>query len=253
MITTLKFKLKQNGNPLAVNSGSLMHGYIFETLPSGLAEQLHDSQVQLFSQHLLTDRDEAQWQVNFLHRTWGSQFSKSLKERIVREKGIWLRQKDTLYPADLLTEDNVSYRELAGSIFTSDCLERKLHMEFHTPAAFRSNDSYVFMPDIRLIFNSLLTRWNVCASGVSLDDPDILDHLTAHVSITSYNLRSRLYDLERSRIPGFAGTVDYIVRGPDALARIAVLLLKYSSFSGIGIKTAMGMGAVAMVERHYNY
>ncbi len=58
--------------------------------------------------------------------------------------------------------------------------------------------------------------------------------------------------MEGIRLTGFMGTIRIQIKGSDTIARYIRLLLRFGKFSGVGIKTGMGMGAIKMLERSVN-
>ena len=63
-------------------------------------------------------------------------------------------------------------------------------------------------------------------------------------AIMWYNLQSRIFSLEKTKINGFSGELRLRLSGNEMMRRMAVMLLQYATFAGIGIKNALGMGAV---------
>ena len=83
-------------------------------------------------------------------------------------------------------------------------------------------------PDAQLILQSLLGRWRSFSERVRLDEPDLAERLAPACRISSYRLQSAPFSLERHTIYGFRGQLRFY----------------FAPFAGVGIKTALGMGAV---------
>ena len=126
---------------------------------------------------------------------------------------------------------------------------RYLNLTFQTPTAFKSNGKYVFYPDIRMIYQSLMMKYTASSEEMSMIDEDTLEQLTQNSEIIRYHLRSISFPLEGVNIPGFVGSIRLKIKGTDTMARYARMLIKYGEYSGVGIKTAMGMGAIRLTER----
>ena len=69
-----------------------------------------------------------------------------------------------------------------------------------------------------------------------------------HTSIQQYQLRSTAFSLEGVKIPAYLGTIALRVRGTNTMADFANLLLQFGEYSGVGIKTSLGMGAYKRKE-----
>jgi len=125
--------------------------------------------------------------------------------------------------------------------------DRNIGIRIKTPMSFKQNGIYNIVPDARLIFQSLMNKYSAAHEHMSMIDFDTLDQITQNAMIVRYNLRSTGFALEGTKIPGFIGELSFKFRGGDTLARYARLLIEFAEFSGIGIKTAMGMGAVGII------
>jgi CRISPR-associated endoribonuclease Cas6 len=124
-----------------------------------------------------------------------------------------------------------------------------LTMRFAAPTTFRSGGQRnVVFPTARLVFNSLLARWNYYApSQLRLSLPPDLDEL---VTPQSYRLSTRLVDFGAYQERGLVGTCRYeLAPGADAALRKAVgALAGFAYFAGVGAKTTMGMGQCWRLE-----
>ena len=121
-------------------------------------------------------------------------------------------------------------------------------LQFMTPTAFRQNKRYVILPDIRLIVQSLMIRYSSASDTVDMTDADALEQLAAETFVTRHKLRSTTFPAEGQNIPGFTGSVTFRCRGGETMTRYLRLLLSFGEFSGVGIKTSMGMGAMRLKE-----
>lgn len=72
----------------------------------------------------------------------------------------------------------------------------------------------------------------------------LLETIGEQVEISSYRLHSTLFSLEGVRIPAFMGTVTLRLFGNQTFRSYIHMLCDYANYSGIGIKTALGMGHV---------
>ena len=74
---------------------------------------------------------------------------------------------------------------------------------------------------------------------------DILETFEKHVEISMYKLRSTSFHLDGTKVPAFIGDVTIVVKGPVQLVNLANMLLTFGTYSGVGIKTGIGMGGIA--------
>ncbi len=68
--------------------------------------------------------------------------------------------------------------------------------------------------------------------------------LTAGLTISRYRLHSQEYRIKGQRINGFSGSVEIYAKLSPPMQELWKLLLEFAPYGGIGIKTALGMGAV---------
>ena len=91
-------------------------------------------------------------------------------------------------------------------------------------------------------------RYEQVYSGSKEIDFETIDYLEAHTRITSYGLKSRYFTNVGSstgKIPAFVGGMSLFFSGSSTVAGLANMLLAFGTYSGVGIKTAMGMGAMS--------
>jgi CRISPR-associated endoribonuclease Cas6 len=123
-----------------------------------------------------------------------------------------------------------------------------LKISFDTPAAFKSRNDYVIVPDLHLVFQSLMKKATAATSDDSFFDEETLDALVQNSKIISYNLRTVKFSLEGRRITGFTGYISIYIKGPSLLKNFAKTLFRFGEYLGVGIKASIGMGALSIKE-----
>ena len=243
MLYSLRFRLQadkklEKGDCL----GPALHGALMEMIPESFVEQLHVSSVHPFSQYVETDSrsGEITWTIAALNQVAKEQ----ILDRVQMVPEIRLKYKDVR-----LTVQERTIKYIPGDVFLKDYLmtdrERIIHVSFLSPTSFKQNDEYVLFPTTRLILQSLMNRYDASADDdTSMADPDVLASLENQIKIVGYRLRSAKYPVGGVRIPSFVGDVTLRVFGPQQMVNLVWMLVKYGEFSGVGIKTALGMGAI---------
>ena len=66
---------------------------------------------------------------------------------------------------------------------------------------------------------------------------------------TYYDLKSTWFHLEGVRIPAFIRKITIKISKTQTMANFAGLLFQFGTYSGVGIKAALGMGAVRLTEK----
>jgi CRISPR-associated endoribonuclease Cas6 len=109
-------------------------------------------------------------------------------------------------------------------------------LQFCTPTSFKQAQTIQPFPLPDLVFGNLQRRWNAFA-------PESLrfQALTWEGIVSSYELKTYALKMEGGAEVGCQGWARYRFKQPEQ-ARIATILANFAFFSGVGRKTAMGMG-----------
>ncbi len=136
-----------------------------------------------------------------------------------------------------------TYESLLMQAEDVDCIE----FMFHAPTAFKlTSGRYLAEPAPDYIFNSLFNRWNAFAQEPL---PEALhDCIQSRLRIATQETRQHTLKFARGRkgiVPGFYGTVQIAVEEKSSeVRRMLDALAHFAPFSGVGIKSTIGMGQV---------
>lgn len=242
MLAQLRMKLEADGNELGYYQSSNLQGVLMERLESDYAEQLHISGLKPYSQYLTGGRKK-EWVISTLTREAYQKIiipllDDKFTDFYIEKKGLRVKvcskEIKTVQKKDLLEE------------FYSDVCDRYLNMEFLTPVSFKSGGMYVNMPELRFIYQSLMNKYSAASDDMDMYDEETLEQLVKCSRVTRYKLRSALFPLEGVKIPSFVGEMCIRVTGTPTMAKYARLLTRFGEYSGVGIKTAIGMGGLRM-------
>jgi len=109
-------------------------------------------------------------------------------------------------------------------------------LDFLSPTSFKQKQNIQTLPLPELVFDSLWRRWNVYAPA-ELQFPAV----EWQGLISAYELKTHALKMEGGAEIGATGWVRYRFPDPEQ-ARLATILAHFAFFSGVGRKTAMGMG-----------
>lgn len=250
-ITTLTLHIKPTENIDVPNAsistfGPMLQSVLLSHASNAYAKKLHESAFHPYSQHCYKDADgEIVWQINAL----SAEAHEQLINPIRKVEAFTLRNISTSFNVQehaCKTFDISSLLELLGGNTSPT-----FRMNFITPTAFKSKGNYVIVPSVRLLFQNLLMRYNQIYAQDSEIDAETVPYIASNTIITSYNLRSRYFSRTMSKtdkIPAFVGSLTLRVNGPKTLRGLVCMLLTFAQVSGVGIKTAMGMGGFQMLE-----
>lgn len=229
----------------ACSLGPMLQSVLLENADVAYAARLHETGFNPYSQYCCKDADGGiVWRVSALN----DEASLRLIDPARRIEGFKLRNLDVEFSVSKHVCETESLSCLLEKLEGGE--DSSFRVQFVTPTAFRSNNRYVIMPDVRLIFQNLLMRYNQVYAGDGEVDAETVSYIAEHACITSYNLRSHYFPRTmgaRDKIPAFVGTVTIRVSGPQSLRGLASMLLSFGEAAGMGIKTAMGMGGMRLL------
>lgn len=231
------------GVRLHSNMGSLFHGSLMELVPPETADMLHTMELRPYSQYVYWDKERQQefWRIGTLNDWAYSQLIPPLKE----QPRLELKQKEIpVELGELRLVKEADPQQMVSEAVQKEKVPLSIHWQTHSVMSFKQDGRYVILPDAQLLVQNLLRRWNVFFPEVKLEAPDLAEQMARHCRLSQYQLRSQLYGVNGARIYGCTGEMTYQVFGYDMLKRLHGLLAAFAEFSGVGIKTALGMGAV---------
>jgi CRISPR-associated endoribonuclease Cas6 len=247
MLTRVVFTLtSKNNSLLPYDAASVLHGVLMENVPGDVAATLHEQGLKPYSQYITRVRDENRWTVCALGEAAFDKIAKPLLDEGFA--GFRIRRTDTHYAISNKTVETVSMKDLAAGFYGEDS-DRYFRLRFLTPTSFKVGGEYVRYPAIRQIVRSLISKYGAAMEGSGEVDEDMIAKIVDSARIVDYNLRSTRFHLEGVRIPSFIGELTLHVGGSQTLANYFNMLLAFGGFSGVGIKTSLGMGAIKLIGR----
>jgi CRISPR-associated endoribonuclease Cas6 len=228
--------------------GPFLQGALMGLIDSSYAEHLHGTSINPYSQYIRLSEDEAkgqgqvlQWNISALNEEAAAQLHAPFLTGTVPE--LSLTTPGVKATVERISESAVVSAADLGSIFYSVADTSRFRLTFATPTAFRSDGEYVFWPSPRLVFQSLAMKHSAITAN---EEPDqgLIDELARAIRMTSYRLASQQFSIGGRWVPGFTGTATFTVRGAPTLRSYVAMLLRFGEFSGCGIKSSMGMGAL---------
>lgn len=237
---TLQFPEDVHVHP---SMGSVFHGALMDAVAPDVAEALHALSLRPYSQYVYWDskRHQAVWRIG----TLTDSAYEAIVDAVPTGSELFLKQKGyAVGLSDKTVIRETSFEVLAQTFIAEGMPPAGAIWLNRTVTSFKQNGRYVIMPDMNLVYGSLIRRWNAFSSKVRWEDPALSTQLTNHCRLLQYQLESRTYPLEGTHIYGYQGKQRYGFFGFDMLKRVQGMLTEFAKFSGIGVKTALGMGAV---------
>ncbi len=236
----------RNGEQLSQHDSYAVYAALLEEIGGDFAGRLHSGEGCLVSQYLtpLPGRGETLWTVNLI----GEEAVNHAAPALAAMKKINLRASGASLTKEIIGRRGIrGLSELLGETGGDmDC--GRFFFRFLSPCAFRANNEYVIFPSVPLMLGSLRQKWDATFPSAQVSDPDAVSALEAGVKITGYNLRGASFRMKGVSIPSFSGGVTLNARLSPPMLRLFRLLMAFAAFSGIGIKTTLGMGGAEAKE-----
>ena len=238
----LVFTFKRIDHP-AQDLAVKFHGFLMEQLDSDYVDYLHQQQTNPYATKVIQGKEDTQWVVHLL--------TDDLEDKVF----MTLLQIKEVSLNDLpkLSVEKVEIQELGADklleIFNSEDNQTYFSIIFETPTGFKSQSSYVIFPSMRLIFQSLMQKYGRLVENQPEIEEDTLDYLSEHSTVTNYRLETSYFRVHGQRIPAFRGRLTFKVQGAQTLKAYVKMLLTFGEYSGLGMKTSLGMGGIKLEER----
>ena len=228
--------------------GSILHGMLIDHLPDEWKEMLHSEQIRPVSQWVegINETDFI-WHVSVLDESLGDMLGE-----LFRKENDWeCRYLNTSMHIETVSQKQTGFQEYIEPFYLAEEPHTGINLIFRTVTTHKTQGKYATFPSVSLIANSISKRICSIRPDFSLSDPECLEQIIERTSIARYQLRSAFYELEHSRVTGYIGQMELRFSGSDELRRLAGILFAFAPWSGVGIKTALGMGGcdVSLLKR----
>ncbi len=240
MIKQTIYKLTSRNTELNCNMSSLFHGWLMENVSPEFAGNMHESTLRPYSHHLEYQNKQWYWVVNTLNNSAADNILPVLS----RAKSIRLKHNDTEISLSEQSGNSLSYDMLFERHYLSDSSPRIIPIFFSSPTSFKSGGKYINYPTVRLVFQSLINKYDSCSENTALYDENFFSELLSCTEIIGYNLKSTFFCLEGVKIPSFIGWIKIRTNGSKSMTSLVNMLAEFAKYSGIGIKCSLGMGGV---------
>lgn len=241
MVTQYRFTLTAN-KPIQARPewAYLLYAALLEKGPIEFAKKVHEDKITPVSQFLTTDKGQLSWTINLL----GDMSEKAFVSVLDKQKTFFLRSENVSLNIDRCEKEFIA--DTDEFFFRAVGCSRQHTLKFCTATAFKSQGKYRILPTEQLLIQSLVKQWNGCFPECPIEDGDNegIHTLTAGLRIQRVDLDNDIYHIKQGKIPGFVGSLRIGNYLEGFHRKLADVLLLFSGYAGIGIKTALGMGGV---------
>lgn len=241
MLAQLCLTLKPESGDITYRKSSRLQGVLMEQISEKYAEKLHEQSVHPYSQYVTAESDGTiSWYVSTLNEEAYHQIIEPLQSPLFSSFQFSNGLRITIQRKRLIKrfEEELLEASQEGS--------NAIRLSFRTPTAFRQKGAYTLFPEPILLYQSLLIRMNTVSDLPIAGGEEAISYLAEKSLVSQYSLKTMLFPEERVNIPGFMGGLAIHFTGNKEERAMASYLFRFGTFSGIGVKTGMGMGALRM-------
>ncbi|WP_176837616.1 CRISPR-associated endoribonuclease Cas6 [Fusobacterium hominis] len=240
MYRKIILKLKSD-KKLDLKMSSLFHGLLMEKINTEYAAILHKNNFNPYSMYLEKKGEDWVWNVITLNEE---------SYKYIINDVLYDLRNFKLYKQNIEIEIidkkliEVSNLDLVNIFLNEKEKKQYIKLKFLTPTGFKSDKKYKIFPDVHLIFQNIMKKYGTLENNEIFFDEENLIEIERNVEIISYKLKSVNFHLEGIKIPSFIGEITLKINGNKTINNFINYLIEFSQFSGIGIKTSIGMGAI---------
>lgn len=246
MLANLQMELKTKNNDfIPYQKAVVLQSILMEQVRVEYAGKLHESNLHPYCQSVSNQNGRNIWNICTANQEAFREIMIPLHEdgfsKFLMEDDNW---EVTIVQKQLV---KIGKNEFMDKYYFKDS-DRYIHVSFQTPTAFKSQGEYVCIPTLLLMYQSLMKKYDAAFEDETVESGEVLEQLLTYSRIVQYQLHSCRYSVHGIRIPAFMGQMKIKVNGPQAMVNFLNLLFHFGEYVGIGIKTAMGMGAIRLTE-----
>ena len=241
MMTQYRFAVRfSDGRPVFASSAYPIYAWLLSQIPAPYGTFLHEQGQKPISQYLYKERETGQfiWTISCMDTASHEILApilRSLHEIPLRAGLLQTSLLDTVSAQSMESLMELARKQSDAPFF---------HLAFRSPTSFKHDGAYVIFPETSFLIQSLAEKWTAAFPNYPLNDPEALAVFRQGLKITDYRLQSCRFSLKNAQIPACIGEIAVKVSLPSPMMELWKALVSFSRFSGVGIKTTLGMGGV---------
>lgn len=249
MFVRMKLSLRDEaGRRLLPEYAYALYSDLMESIPQEYAQRLHEeAEMRPVSHFLVPDRNQP-GRGEFFLSLYEEEALDAFAPVLLHKTQFELHKYGCRLNVERMERETIDLDEMTHRCFDLAEPPTSYVLHFLSPAAFRSQEEYVLYPTAELILKSAMSRFQLLGSGMDAVDQNALEQMAKRARITDYTLYSRRYRVKDTTVYGFTGWVRMTIRGTLPLRQLFRLYMTALPCTGLGLKTAMGMGGCSVEE-----
>ncbi|MCD7886937.1 MAG: CRISPR system precrRNA processing endoribonuclease RAMP protein Cas6 [Clostridiales bacterium] len=224
--------------------GYRFYSALLEQLPEEFGIRLHQNKINPISQHFTADRaGRPQWRLT-LSGEWYVNAAAPLLDSV---DAFYIKHGVSRW--DILERQVRCYDSVEELLAAAEYAGKSWTLRFVTPTAFKRQGQITCLPEIRLIVQNLVRKWNACFPECPIEDTDGegVNALAQGLQCVDFQLQTASFRLKGSALRGFTGSLTLLNHLTGFHGQLANALLLFAECAGVGVKTTLGMGGVELV------
>jgi len=211
-----------------------IHAYLMNTIDQELAAEFHKQELRPYGLFTYEHKNAVIFRFSALNDTALPLYTLCLNIKKIKIFGI---------ENDIKVIRTIPYPELTIDEIKHAPVPRVFGLLFASPATYRQGNKYRDTYSAPQLLYSVADKLRI-NEGISIPNQAI-DLCEEILQMDSYRFSSETYLVKKGNIiPGFIGEAKFRLTGTERQNKSIMLLLRYACYSGLGAKTALGMGGV---------
>lgn len=228
----------------AENMSYYFYSYFMDFFGDDISNKLHENTLKPISIFTYKNMNNDEYVVN-INITADEHFCNEIANKILSIESYDINALNESFKV----KEKIMYSSITEDEYAKKYLysinDRNLRqINILTTTTFKQGDEYALFPEIHLILNSAINKWNNFSEKYQITDKQVIEEINNSCKIISYDLKTSTYIIKGSRIDGFKGTIRIAINSNNTIKGLIFMILDFLNYSGIGIKTALGMGGV---------
>lgn len=220
-----------------------LYAFLNQLVGNQQAYAWHQQQQTPLHQCLYRDGDQIIWRVALISQEAESVLAPKLSSlrKIILNGRQWSLK--------LIKQEEIPIEQLVQFHLFQQPAAKQFSIQWLTPTAYRVAGHYDTLPNIERMLNGLAQTWQKFYPDVGFWHSDMSQSWRNYCFYTRYRLQSTSFSFKKVHVPSFMGEATLSVTDHMPLARLVGLLISAGSWSGCGIKTALGMGGIRVLDQ----
>lgn len=253
MLKIIEITLKiETNNIQFVTLNHVMNDYLCNLLDDEYKLYLDKQILKPYTQYILKKETDVvtdnlyTWRISSLNSEATEKIIYVLMQQLERNTIINFSVKKNFIRAIVMEKNyihSVTYKQLLDKYFATNRFFKQVEYQFITPWIGNSSQE-IKLPQAKDILANLIANWNLFAKEYTLYEENLVANLTENMVLIDYDLNLKPSIYANQSIPTFTGRCSFRLANNIMSKKIIGLLTEYANYTGLGMNTYLGYGAM---------